>query len=79
MTAFCDFWNDKACENTQSTVAYLFLYTVLTAFNGKTAFSGHIFAPLKNPRNAVAERFRKKTEKFVQNIFRSGKQNLVLY
>ena len=26
MTAFCDFWNDKDCESTQSTVGYLFLY-----------------------------------------------------
>ena len=39
-----------------------FLDTVHTAFSG-TAFSGQVFAPPKNPLNAVAEGFRKNLNK----------------
>ena len=39
-------------------VFFYLLYTVHTAFSG-TAFSGQVFAPPKNPLNAVAEGFRK--------------------
>ena len=39
-----------------------------TAFSGQTAFSGHVFAPLKNPLNAVAEGFRKNLKKKFSNF-----------
>ena len=37
-------------------------------FSGQTAFSGQVFAPLKNPLNAVAEGFRKNLEKKFSNF-----------
>ena len=44
-----------------------FLDTVHTAFSG-TAFSGQVFAPPKNPLNAVAEGFRKNLKKKISNF-----------
>ena len=50
----------NAAHNFRSTLSY----TVPTAFSGnafseKIAFSGHVFARLKNPLNAVTEVFGK--------------------
>ena len=42
--------------------------TAPTAFSGQTAFSGHVFAPLKNPLNAVTEGFRKSLKKIFFNF-----------
>ena len=52
-------------ENISDTVHTAFSGTV---FSGQTAFSGQVFAPPKNPLNAVAEGFRKKSEKKILKL-----------